>query len=141
MAGGGGVEDDVVDALRVHEFRHAFQHRRLVHAGGVARQVQVAADFGVHAFRHHCPHGLFNVGEVAFGGGGGVEFDDGKPGFEFGRSVGERHVPDVAEVVRRVGGHQQYAPAGFGEAYRGGGGDGCFANPAFAAEEHHGCGF
>ena len=119
-----------------NQVRDALEQRCLVHAGGVARHLQVLVHLFVEAFRHHGAHRVADGAQVLRRDCGRVEFDGVEAGLEGARGVEKRLAPDVAQVVRGVGGDEQDPAAAGGEADGGGGGDGRLADATFAAEEH-----
>ena len=137
VAGGGGVEDDVVVVVGLlrDEGGDALEDRRLVRAGGLGREIQVLAYLAVQVLRHHLPHGVADLGEMLPGGFRGVELDDIEVLTHGGDAVTDPLVPQVAQVVGRVGGDQQDAAADGGEGGGGGGGDGRLAHATLATEE------
>ena len=139
VAGGGGVEDEVVVFGPSNQVGDALEQRRLVHAGGVARHFQVPVHFAVEALRHHRAHGAADGAQVLLRDGGRVELDGVEAWLEGDGGVVKRLAPDVAEVVGGVGGDEQDAATARGEADGGGGGDGGFAHAAFAADEPDWC--
>lgn len=134
MAGGGGVEDDVVvicwggeefgELVKGGDFDGAGAGELFLHAGegGGREDAAVGAD------------DAFAIGE---GGGFGIDvagFQLGQAG-DGGGGVGEGCGEDFVEVGGGVCGDEEDSLALIGEGDGGGAGEGCFADATFAGEE------
>ena len=80
MAGGRGIEDNVLKPsiilLLFDELRDALQHRRLMSAGRVPRQVHVPVDLAVQTLRHETTHLLGDALQVLLRRPRRVDLDD-----------------------------------------------------------------
>ena len=139
MAGRGGIEDQqiVVGEPLDNGVRDAFEQRRFVHAGGIAGQCHVLIDLTGEMRRHQPTQRAAYLVEVLANGLVGVELQTVQPGRQTHDVRTDRAIPQVPEVVRRIGGDQQHPATGPRLLERRGGSDRGLADAALATDEQH----
>ena len=137
VAGGRGVEDDVVKAARgcvIGQQGGEFVERGDLGGAGAGELLLDPVD---HRVRQHAAHRADDAIAVGLRGGGRVDLQraqvgHGGHGDDAVADVDAKHLPDVG---RRIGAHQQDLPARVGQLHSGGAGDGGLADAALAGEE------
>jgi hypothetical protein len=139
VPGRGGVEHQqvvILEPLR-DGVGDALEQRRFLHAGRLARQRHVAVDLACEVLGHQPAQRRADLGEVFLDDPVGIELHAVQVGREAHRPRPDRAVPEMPEVVGRVGGNHQHPAPGLGLRQRRAGCDGGLADTALAAEEQY----
>ena len=137
MSGRGGIEYHMLVFLPslLDDLRHLFQNRGFLHAGGILRQRDMLVYLTMQLNRHQAMQGACHFAHVFLHGRFRIDFEAVEIRREPHRPGTDLAIEQMAEVMGRVGGNEQRAPALVGESQCRRRGNGGLADAALAAEE------